>query len=85
MRAARLVHGEADLLPGDGYDIYLKPFRTIEDIHVHAALIGYLVGVARRLEAPLRPCRQLRRCRQSRTGVFRFCTGGQIVDRAGCV
>jgi alkylation response protein AidB-like acyl-CoA dehydrogenase len=38
----------ADLLPGDGYDDYLKPFRTVEDLHVHAALIGYLIGVARR-------------------------------------
>ena len=39
---------DADILPGDGYDDYLKPFRTVEDIHVHAALIGYLIGVARR-------------------------------------
>ncbi len=39
---------EADLLPGDGYDLYLKPFRTIEDVHVHGALLGYLVGVVRR-------------------------------------
>jgi alkylation response protein AidB-like acyl-CoA dehydrogenase len=39
---------EADVLPGDGYDDYLKPFRTVEDVHVHAALAGYLVGVARR-------------------------------------
>ena len=39
---------DADLLPGDGYDEYLKPFRTIEDIHVHGALAGYLLGVARR-------------------------------------
>ena len=37
-----------DVLPGDGYDVYLKPFRTIEDLHVHAALLGYLVGVTRR-------------------------------------
>jgi alkylation response protein AidB-like acyl-CoA dehydrogenase len=37
-----------DVLPGDGYDDYVKPFRTVEDIHVHAALLGYLVGVARR-------------------------------------
>jgi hypothetical protein len=36
------------LLPGDGYERYLKPFRTIEDLHVHAALIGYLVAVGRR-------------------------------------
>jgi len=38
----------ADVLPGDGYDDYLKPFRTVEDLHVHAALIGYLIAVARR-------------------------------------
>lgn len=37
-----------DVLPGDGYDVYLKPFRTIEDIHVHAACLGWLVGVAGR-------------------------------------
>lgn len=37
-----------DVLPGDGYADYLKPFRTIEDIHVHAALLGYLMGVGRR-------------------------------------
>jgi len=36
----------SDVLPGDGYDEYVKPFRTIEDAHVHAALLGYLVGVA---------------------------------------
>src|SRR5262249_12872943 len=32
----------ADVLPGDGYTQYLKPFRTIEDIHVLAATLGYL-------------------------------------------
>lgn len=37
-----------DLLPGDGYEAYLKPFRTIEDLHVHGALLGYLIGAARR-------------------------------------
>jgi alkylation response protein AidB-like acyl-CoA dehydrogenase len=36
------------ILPGDGYDDYLKPFRTVEDLHVHAALVGYLIGVAHR-------------------------------------
>ncbi|MEU6186615.1 acyl-CoA dehydrogenase family protein [Nocardia sp. NPDC047038] len=34
-------------LPGDGYLDYLKPFRTIEDIHVLAATLGWLVRVAR--------------------------------------
>jgi len=38
----------ADVLPGDGYADYLKPFRTVEDLHVHGALAGYLIGVARR-------------------------------------
>ncbi|MCC7538423.1 MAG: acyl-CoA dehydrogenase family protein [Deltaproteobacteria bacterium] len=36
------------VLEGDGYDRYLKPFRTIEDVHVHAALLSFLVRVARR-------------------------------------
>src|SRR5215470_6430078 len=36
-----------EVLPGDGYADYVKPFRTVEDIHVHAALVGYLIGVAR--------------------------------------
>jgi hypothetical protein len=38
------------VLPGDGYSEYVKPFRTVEDAHVHAALLGYLIGVARRHE-----------------------------------
>lgn len=35
------------VLPGDGYDVWLKPFRTIEDTHVLASTVGYLAGVAR--------------------------------------
>lgn len=34
-------------LPGDGYARFLKPFRTIEDLHVHAALVGWLLRVGR--------------------------------------
>ena len=37
-----------DALPGDGYARYVKPFRTVEDVHIHGALLGYLVSVARR-------------------------------------
>ncbi|HWO20093.1 MAG TPA: acyl-CoA dehydrogenase family protein [Kofleriaceae bacterium] len=48
----RVAVADADLLPGDGYDAYLKPFRTIEDLHVHAALAGYLIGVVRRHRFP---------------------------------
>ncbi|MDB4939316.1 MAG: Acyl-CoA dehydrogenase [Labilithrix sp.] len=36
-----------DVLPGDGYDVWLKPFRTIEDTHVVASTVGYLLGAAR--------------------------------------
>lgn len=38
---------EGDLLEGDGYARYLKPFRTIEDIHVMASTAGYLFSVGR--------------------------------------
>lgn len=37
-----------EVLQGDGYEDYLKPFRTVEDVHVHAALVGWLVQVGRR-------------------------------------
>ncbi len=51
-----IPHAEVELdhvratgvLPGDGYTEYVKPFRTIEDVHVHTALLGYLIGVCRR-------------------------------------
>lgn len=36
-----------ELLPGDGYAAYLKPFRTIEDTHVFLSVLGFLVRVAR--------------------------------------
>ena len=39
---------ESERLPGDGYLNYVKPFRTIEDIHVVGATLGYLVGLTRR-------------------------------------
>jgi len=39
---------DADLLPGDGWARWIKPFRTVEDCCVHAALLGWLVGVGRR-------------------------------------
>lgn len=38
----------ADVLPGDGWEKWVKPFRTVEDIHVHAALIGYLLSLGAR-------------------------------------
>lgn len=41
-----------DVLSGDGYETVLKPFRTLEDVHVFAAVLGYLWSVARRAEWP---------------------------------
>jgi acyl-CoA dehydrogenase len=43
-----------EVLPGDGYARYLKPFRTVEDCHVHAAFLGWLLQVARRSGWPER-------------------------------
>ncbi|MEM8610161.1 MAG: acyl-CoA dehydrogenase family protein [Myxococcota bacterium] len=40
-------------LAGDGYLDYVKRFRTVEDIHVAGATIAYLVGLARRVGAPV--------------------------------
>ncbi len=40
------------VLPGDGYDAYLKPFRTTEDLHVHAALSAWLVSIGVRAMWP---------------------------------
>ncbi len=37
---------ESQILEGDGYNEYIKPFRTIEDIHVLGAILGYLFRVA---------------------------------------
>jgi acyl-CoA dehydrogenase len=41
-----------EILPGDGYDDALKPFRTLEDVHVHAAALGFLLGTALRFGWP---------------------------------
>jgi acyl-CoA dehydrogenase len=38
---------DADVLPGDAYMLYLKPFRTIEDAHVLASTLGYVIRAAR--------------------------------------
>jgi acyl-CoA dehydrogenase len=38
----------ADVLPGDGWIDWVKPFRTVEDVHVHGAVLAYVLGVAAR-------------------------------------
>jgi len=44
---AGVIVNEEALLPGDGYTRVIRPFRTIEDVHVQAALFGYLLREAR--------------------------------------
>ncbi|WP_434610039.1 acyl-CoA dehydrogenase family protein [Pseudomonas sp. D2-30] len=33
------------LLPGDGWDVYVKPFRTLEDVYVLSAMTAWLYGL----------------------------------------
>ena len=54
---------ESDVLPGDGYADYLKPFRTVEDLHVHGALVGLMLGYAQRVDGPKPPREAPRRAR----------------------
>jgi acyl-CoA dehydrogenase len=37
---------DGDILPGDGYSDYIRPFRTIEDLHVFAAVAGFILRVS---------------------------------------
>lgn len=42
----------AEVLEGDGWERYVKPFRTVEDLHVLAATVGYLLRVGRQAAWP---------------------------------
>ena len=46
-----VVHGR-ERMKGDGYLDYVKPFRTVEDIHVFGTAAAYLLGLTRRVEGP---------------------------------
>ena len=52
LRLENLKVLETEILPGDGYDRYVKPFRTVEDIHVQAAVLAYLMREGQRLAWP---------------------------------
>lgn len=43
---------EAALLPGDGYTGAIKPFRTLEDLHVTGAFLAWIFAVGRRSAWP---------------------------------
>ena len=42
----------AEVLAGDGYLDAVKPFRTVEDLHVAAALVAFVLGVGARAGWP---------------------------------
>jgi hypothetical protein len=42
----------SERMSGDGYLEYVKPFRTVEDIHVYGSAVAYLVGLGKRTGAP---------------------------------
>ena len=52
LRFENLKLDESAILPGDGYEQFVKPFRTIEDIHVQAAVLSYLMREGQRLSWP---------------------------------
>ncbi|MBI6618567.1 acyl-CoA dehydrogenase [Pseudomonas corrugata] len=41
-----------ELLPGDGWDVYVKPFRTLEDLYVLSAMTAWLYGVGQECNWP---------------------------------
>jgi hypothetical protein len=41
-----------ELLAGDGWDAYIKPFRTLEDIYVLSAMNAWLYGVGQDCDWP---------------------------------
>lgn len=41
-----------ELLAGDGWDAYVKPFRTLEDVYVLSAMTAWLYGVGQECDWP---------------------------------
>jgi hypothetical protein len=47
-----LDNAACDLLAGDGWDAYLKPFRSLEDLYVLSALVAWLYRVGQQQHWP---------------------------------
>lgn len=47
-----LQDAQCQRLAGDGWDDYVKPFRTLEDIHVLAAVLAWIYGIALECDWP---------------------------------
>lgn len=74
-----LQHAACELLAGDGWDAYVKPFRSLEDLYVLAALVAWLYGVGQECAWP--QALQLRLL-----GLLGGCAEGsrQCADSVGC-
>jgi acyl-CoA dehydrogenase len=57
VRLTQVQVDAAQILPGDGYSDYVKPFRTVEDIHVHSCVLAYVLGIAQTFAWP-RPAQE---------------------------
>jgi len=47
-----LQHAACELLAGDGWDAYVRPFRSLEDLYVLAAMTAWLYGVGQECDWP---------------------------------
>lgn len=74
-----LEQASCELLAGDGWDAYVKPFRSLEDLYVLAALTAWLYGVGQECAWPQGLRLQL-------LGLLAGCAEGsrQCADSMGC-
>ncbi|MHC6224207.1 acyl-CoA dehydrogenase middle domain-containing protein [Pseudomonas sp. X10] len=74
-----LEQAVCELLAGDGWDAYVKPFRSLEDLYVLAALVAWLYSVGQQCAWP--QALQLRLL-----GLLGGCAEGsrQCADSVGC-
>lgn len=47
-----MTQATAQRLPGDGWDDYAKPFRSLEDLYVHSAFLAWLSARAQQFSWP---------------------------------
>ncbi|MFJ4155877.1 acyl-CoA dehydrogenase [Pseudomonas sp. NPDC089752] len=74
-----LQQAACELLAGDGWDAYVKPFRSLEDLYVLAAMVAWLYGVGQECGWP-------QQLRLRLLGVLAGCAEAsrQCADSVGC-
>ncbi|MGE8058591.1 acyl-CoA dehydrogenase [Pseudomonas sp. NPDC089547] len=74
-----LDQAACELLAGDGWDAYVKPFRSLEDLYVLTALTAWLYGVGQ-------ACAWPQGLRLQLLGLLAGCAEGgrQCADSVGC-